>query len=305
MSNLITGIIPVAPTIFADDEDLDLDGQRRVTEYLIDANSDAICILANYSEQFSLSDSERELIAEATLKQVAGRIPVMVTTSHYSAKIAHQRSLDAQRRGASAVMLMAPFFGTTVRAEDHDIVDYFKRVADGLEIDIMVQDAPMSPTALSVDVLARLADEIPQIRYAKIEVARTAHKVRALRELAGDSLPGIFDGEEAITLIPDLHAGVKGTMSSCVIPDRLGEAVRQFHAGSIELATATWEALLPLIHYENRHCGLSAAKSLMRAGGIIASDRTRSPFPLLADFAAAELLDLAERQDAFILRWGR
>lgn len=305
MKDLITGIIPVAPTVFHDNEDLDLDGQRRVAEYLIDAESDAICVLANYSEQFSLSDRERELVADATLDQVDGRIPVMVTTSHYSARVAHQRSLDAQHRGARAVMLMAPFFGTTIRADDEDIVEYFKRVADGLEIDIMIQDAPMSPTLLSVGLLARLADEIPQIRYVKIEVPRTAHKVRALRALAGDSLPGIFDGEEAITLIPDLHAGVRGTMSSCVIPDQLGEVVRLFHAGNVESATATWEAVLPLIHYENRHCGLSAAKSLMKIGGVIASDRTRSPFPRLADFAAAELHELAQRQDALILRWGR
>jgi len=96
----LEGVLPVAPTVFRDDETLDLDGQRRVTEFLIDAGSAAICVLANYSEQFSLSDDERVQVLQATLDQVAGRVPVIATTSSYSARIARDRSLDAQRRGA-------------------------------------------------------------------------------------------------------------------------------------------------------------------------------------------------------------
>jgi dihydrodipicolinate synthase/N-acetylneuraminate lyase len=200
-------------------------------------------------------------------------------------------------------MLMAPFFGATMRVEEKHIVEYFKRVADGLEIDIMIQDAPMSPTTLTVELLARIAREVPQVRYAKIEVPRTAEKVRDLIAATADTMPGIFDGEEAITLIPDLHAGVKGTMCSSVVPDKLGLIVRDFHSGNVDLATTNWESLLPLIHYENRHCGLNAAKYLMKVGGIIGSDRTRAPFPQLGAFAECELLELAERQDALVLRW--
>src|SRR5690348_8312382 len=55
----LRGVLPVAPTVFHDDESLDLDGQRRVTEFLVDAGSVAICVLANFSEQFSLTDDER------------------------------------------------------------------------------------------------------------------------------------------------------------------------------------------------------------------------------------------------------
>src|ERR1035437_10705 len=223
--NVIKGIIPVAPTIFTNSEELDLMGQRRVVDYLVDGKSDAVCILANYSEQFSLSDEERELIIAATLDQASDRLPVCVTTSHFSARIAARRSRQAQERGATMVMLMAPFFGTTMKVDDDAVMEYFKRVADGLEIDIMVQDAPMSPTVLSVALLARLAAEIPQINYAKIEMPQAADKLRMLITATGDNLPGVYDGEEAITLIPDLDAGAQGTMSSCMVPDQLGQIV--------------------------------------------------------------------------------
>ena len=239
--SVIKGVMPVAPTIFTDKEELDLEGQRRVVDYLVDGGSDAVCILANYSEQFSLTDEERELVLTATLDQAAGRLPVCVTTSHFSSRIARDRSLHAQEMGASLVMLMPPFFGATMKVDDEAVLEYFRRVSDGLEIDIMIQDAPMSPTALSVPLLARLAREIPQIKYAKIETAQAADKLRALIAATGDDLPGPFDGEEAITLIPDLEAGAQGTMSSCMVPDELGQIVRDFHSGKRDEAVRHWE----------------------------------------------------------------
>ncbi|MDQ1581203.1 MAG: 2-keto-3-deoxy-L-arabinonate dehydratase [Microbacteriaceae bacterium] len=301
--SILSGIIPVAPTVFTEDEELDLAGQRRVVDYLVDGKSDAVCILANYSEQFSLTDDERERVLTVTLDHAAGRLPVCVTTSHFSARIAAQRSRQAQERGAAMVMLMPPFFGATMKVDDEGVVEYFKRVADGLEIDIMVQDAPMSPTTLSVSLLARLAREVPQIRYAKVEMPQTADKLRKLVAAAGDDLPGVFDGEEAITLIPDLDAGAQGTMSSCMVPDQLGQIVRDFHAGNRDRAVAQWEDLLPFIHYENRQVGLRAAKILMKEGGIIDSDRTRAPLAELDPETRSQLIAMARRKDPLVLRW--
>lgn len=301
--SVIKGVMPVAPTIFTDNEELDLEGQRRVVDYLVDGGSDAVCILANYSEQFSLTDEERELVLAATMEQAAGRIPVCVTTSHFSSRIARDRSLRAQEMGASLVMLMPPFFGATMKVDDAAVLEYFRCVSDGLEIDIMIQDAPMSTTALSVPLLARLAREIPQIKYAKIETAQAADKLRALIAATGDHLPGPFDGEEAITLIPDLEAGAQGTMSSCMVPDELGQIVRDFHAGERDKAVRQWETLLPFIHFENRQCGLRATKVLMKEGNIIGSDKTRAPIGELHQDTRSQLIELAKRHDPLVLRW--
>jgi 2-keto-3-deoxy-L-arabinonate dehydratase len=299
----LRGVLPVAPTVFRDDESLDLEGQRRVTEFLMDAGCAAICILANYSEQFSLTDQERLDVLDATVDQVAGRVPVIVTTSSYSARIARQRARDAQERGAAMVMLMLPFFGATMTVPEDGVVAYFQHVADGLDIEIMVQDAPMSPTTLPVRLLARLARAVPQIRHVKIEMPRTAEKIRALREVLGDDLPGLYDGEEAITLIPDLDAGVLSTMGSATIPEVLAKIVAEYHAGRRDAATAEWERILPLIHYENRQCGLAAAKILLAEGGVIRSARTRAPFPDPSPATRHELLELARSRDALALRW--
>src|ERR1700753_3358669 len=97
----LTGVVPVVPRISRDDESVDREGTTRVVDYLLDGAVDGLCLLANYSEQFSLTDAERDTIARTLLEHVAGRVPELVTTSHYSARVAAERSRAAQDMGAA------------------------------------------------------------------------------------------------------------------------------------------------------------------------------------------------------------
>ncbi len=99
MENVLTGIAPIAPTPFREDGSIDLEGMRRVLDCMIDQGVDAICILANYSEQFLLSDDERATLTRLCLDHVAGRKPVIVTTSHFSTDIVDRELLNVRRRG--------------------------------------------------------------------------------------------------------------------------------------------------------------------------------------------------------------
>src|SRR3954454_4342218 len=79
----LKGGFAVVPTTFRDDGELDLDSQWRCLDFMIDAGSTGLCILAHLPEKFVLSDEEREVLTSLTLEHVAGRVPVIVTTSHF------------------------------------------------------------------------------------------------------------------------------------------------------------------------------------------------------------------------------
>jgi 2-keto-3-deoxy-L-arabinonate dehydratase len=305
MAAALAGVVPVVPTIFRDDEAVDLDATVRVVDYLLDAGVDGLCLLANYSEQFSLTDAERDAIARALLEHVAGRLPVIVTTSHYSAQVTAARSRAAQDLGAAMVMIMPPFFGATLTVAGPAVIDYFRQVADAIDIPVMVQDAPLSSTPLPPGLLIDLVRQVPQVQYAKIEVPQAADKLHMLISALGDHLPGPFDGEESVTLIPDLDAGATGTMPSSTVPAELGQIVRRYRAGDRPGAVSAWEALLPLIHFENRQCGLRAQKILLAEGGIIACERTRAPLGPVSPRTRRGLIELAARHDLLIMRWAR
>jgi 2-keto-3-deoxy-L-arabinonate dehydratase len=279
---------------------------RRVLDCMIDQGVDGICILANYSEQFLLTDEERGTLLDLCLGHVAGRVPVIVTCSHYSTRIASTRARKAVAVGAKMLMLMPPYHGASLRADEQGIVEHFAAVAAAASgVPLMVQDAPLSGTHLPVALLARLAKEVPQVRYFKIEVPGAAAKLRALIEAGGDSIAGPFDGEEGITLMADLEAGATGTMTSALIPDLIKPVVVNYLAGRRDEAAALYARILPLINYENRQCGLRACKAVMMEGGVIQSDSVRHPLEALHPATRAGLLALARGLDPVALRWGK
>lgn len=304
-TSAFTGVYPIAPTPFQANGDLDLEGMKRVLDCMVDQGVDGICILANYSEQFLLADREREVLLDLCLTHVAGRVPVIATTSHFSTRIAVERAQAAQKAGAKMLMLMPPYHGASLRADEKGIFEHFQRIAEAVKIPIMVQDAPLSGTNLSVPFLARMAREIPQVRYFKIEMPGTAGKLRALIEAGGHAIEGPFDGEESITLLADLDAGATGTMPSALLPDLIKPVLAYHKAGERADALAAYAAILPLINYENRQCGLRATKTVMMEGGVIKSDAVRHPLEPLHPATRAGLLELARQTSPLALRWGR
>jgi dihydrodipicolinate synthase/N-acetylneuraminate lyase len=299
------GVFPVVPTTFTESGELDLASQKRCVDFMIDAGSTGLCILANFSEQFVLSDADREVLTEVILEHVAGRVPVIVTSTHFGTQVCAARCRQAQDLGAAMVMVMPPYHGATIRVGEPLIHAFYARLSDAIRIPIMVQDAPVSGTPLSAAFLARMAQEIEHVAYFKIETAGAASKLRELITLGGDKIEGPWDGEEAITLLADLDAGATGAMTGGGYPDGIRRIFDAYAAGRREEAVAEYTRWLPLINFENRQGGILSAKALMKEGGVIACDAPRHPFPPMHPAVREGLLEAARRLDPMVLRWAR
>nr|WP_194724199.1 dihydrodipicolinate synthase family protein [Noviherbaspirillum malthae] len=299
------GVFPVVPTTFNEDGTLDLESQKRCVDFMIDAGSSGLCILANFSEQFLLADDEREILTRTILEHVAGRVPVIVTTTHFGTAVCAARSRRAQDMGASMVMVMPPYHGATIRVSEPLIHEFFARLSDAITIPVMIQDAPVAGTPLSPAFLARMAREIENVAYFKIETQGAASKLRELIALGGEAIEGPWDGEEAITLLADLDAGATGAMTGGAYPDGIRTIIDAYMEGRREDAVAAYAKWLPLINYENRQGGILTAKALMKAGGIIACEAPRHPFAPMHPAVREGLLDAARRLDPLVLRWAR
>ncbi|MEC9196909.1 MAG: dihydrodipicolinate synthase family protein [Pseudomonadota bacterium] len=304
MTKPYSGIWPVAPTPFNPDGTLDLEGMKRVLDCMIDQGVDGICILANFSEQFLISDAERETLTRLCLEHVAGRVPVIVTISHYATPIVVERAQFAKDLGASIVMMMPPYHGALLKGTPEQTFEQFRAVGE-VGIPIMLQDAPLSGVDLPVPLLVKMAQEIEMLKLFKIECPQAAMKLRALNEQGGDAIEGPFDGEEAITLLADLDAGCTGTMTSAMIPDLIGPIVRDFLAGNRQAAFDGYARVLPAVNHENRQCGFRSAKAAMMEGGVIKSDFCRHPIAPLHPATRAMLLELLKPLDPIVLNWGK
>ncbi|MCX5537931.1 dihydrodipicolinate synthase family protein [Paraburkholderia sp. CNPSo 3076] len=299
------GIFPVVPTTFHEDGTLDLASQKRCVDFMIDSGVDGLCILANFSEQFLISDEEREVLTRTVLEHVTGRVPVVVTTTHTSTMVCIERSRRAQAMGASLLMVMPPYHGATFRFPEAQIQAFFERISDSVGIPIMIQDAPAAGTPLSTPFLARMAKEIEHVAYFKIETVGAASRLRELIRLGGEAIEGPWDGEEGITLLPDLDAGATGSMTGGGFADGIRPVIEAYRKGDQDAAFAQYQRWLPLINYENRQAGFLTAKALMKEGGVIACEAPRHPWPALHPEVRRGLIDTARRLDPLVLRWGK
>ena len=298
------GIWPVAPTPFSADGVVDYEGMIRVLDCMIDQGVDGICILANFSEQFLISDAEREQLTRVCLEHAGGRIPLIVTISHFATDIAVTRAKFAKQLGAEAVMMMARYHGALLKGTAEQTYEQLARVGD-VGIPIMIQDAPLSGVELPVDFLIRVAKTIDMVKMFKIECAGAATKLRVLVDEGGAAIEAPFDGEEAITLLADLDAGARGSMTSALIPDLIRPVIFAHLEGRRDEAVEGYSRLLPVINHENRQCGFRAAKEAMVEGGVIKSAFCRHPIAPLHPQTRQALIELMTPHDPLVLRWGK
>ena len=298
------GIWPVAPTPFSADGVVDYKGMIRVLDCMIDQGVDGICILANFSEQFLISDAEREQLTRVCLEHAGERIPLIVTISHFATDIAVTRAKFAKRLGAEAVMMMAPYHGALLKGTAEQTYEQLARVGD-VGIPIMIQDAPLSGVELPVDFLVRVAKTIDMVKMFKIECAGAAAKLRVLVDEGGAAIEAPFDGEEAITLLADLDAGARGSMTSALIPDLIRPVIFAHMEGRRDEAVEGYSRLLPVINHENRQCGFRAAKEAMVEGGVIKSAFCRHPIAPLHPQTRQALIELMAPHDPVVLGWGK
>ena len=197
-----SGMWPVAPTPFHDNGEVDYDSMSNILECMIDQQVDGICILANYSEQFLLSDDEREKLTKHCLRKIDGRVKTITTISHFSTDIALSRAQLAKSENSTMLMCMPPYNGT-MKGNQDQIFKQFE-ILSSAAIPIMVQDAPLSGIDLSVSFLTKLISEIEYVKCFKIESAQPSAKIRQLIKNCQDKIDAPFDGEESIGLLSNL-----------------------------------------------------------------------------------------------------
>ena len=164
-----------------------------------------------------------------------------------------------------------------------------------MKIPVMVQDAPaLTAVAMPPSLLARMAKEIPGVRYVKLEAAPTSPKFSLVRDLAKNLV--LFGGLNGNFYLEELARGSRGVMPGS---DMIGLFVRvwdQWHAGKTEEAWEIFTQMLPLIRFELQPgLGVAAMKHNLKAAGVIESSRVRHPTSSLDREAVAELDFLRKR----------
>jgi 2-keto-3-deoxy-L-arabinonate dehydratase len=274
----LKGNYPILATAWQEDGTFDPVSQARLIDWLIDSGVHGLVTLANASEGHAQSDEERDRLLEFVMDRVRGRVPVIVTVTHFASEIACERARRAEALGAACVMAMPQFFGNW-GSDVSSVFNYYETLAGAIKIPVMVQDHPVSGVPMNADFLARLACEIENVRYFKLEFTQSPFKIARILAQGNGGVEQVFGGESGVYLLEEYERGGRGTMPACYMPSVFTRALALLDEGELESAHKFFAPYIPLINFELRLANRNVWKCILKALGVIESDRIRGPFP--------------------------
>ncbi len=286
----LDGIVPVIPIPFNTDESINDADLRRVVQFAGSNGATAICLPAYGSEFHKLSDREREHVVGVALEANAGAVPLIAQANHPSASVAAATARRYQEMGADLISVAVPrMFGL----RDIDILRYLGRVADAIDLPLVVQDFNPGGPTMGPEQIAELHRQHPNFRYAKLEEPLMADKVVAIRELVGEAV-GILEGWGGLYMMELIPLGICGAMPGLPLLEPLDRVYRLRKAGSDMAALELMGKLVPFINYthQNMVVFLHGEKRLLVMRGLFEGATVRdATYTLTApNRAYAELL---------------
>ncbi|MHB9061960.1 MAG: dihydrodipicolinate synthase family protein, partial [Desulfobacteria bacterium] len=220
------------------------------------------------------------------------RIPVVVGTSHKGTQATRYLSLMAESLGASAVMVTP---SKEAVPNEERIFEYFRTVAEGITIPIVLQDHPGSTEVhMSAPLILRMVNEIPRIACIKQEAPPTPAKIAALISGMKERRVPVLTGLGALYGMFDLERGSDGYMTGFAFPEVLIAMVTAVRAGRMEDAWELYRRFLPLIVFEQQP-GIAIRKEIYRLRGLLRSNRVRHPGAQLVASAGEQLRSVLTR----------
>ncbi len=286
---------PILATPFHEDETFDFKSLEKLIDYLICEGTDGIVTLANASEAHLLDDAERECLASEVIRLVDGRVPVVISITHFSTRIAAKKAAWAEKEGADAVLTLPPFFGKW-RTGVKQIKEYLLRISDAVNVPIIFQDHPLSDINLSPADLCGLIHDVPGLDYLKMEVDTSAVKVGDVLASASDSFQGIFTGMAGVRIFWELEAGAVGCMPACVPAKPLADIIHLHWQGKQDESFALFQKWLPFLTFLLRIGRRDIVKEYLVSKNVIASSKLREPnITAWNDWARSQYNYLLER----------
>ena len=180
-----SGYWTACPTPFRSDESYDADSHRALLEWYIDQGFHGTLINGTTGEWFSQSTEERMAVAENAIDAVAGRIPVVIGCTAYTAREAGALAKHAAAAGADGVESTAPPY---VKPFDHEIVEYYKDLAAATDAPLMVYNwvhgtavdmkADLILKLAEIDTIVSLKDSTPNFDQFCDTSARVVDRLR-------------------------------------------------------------------------------------------------------------------------------
>jgi 4-hydroxy-tetrahydrodipicolinate synthase len=267
----LEGIFPIMQTPFTDSGALDHATLQNEVRFLARVGAQGMVRPQLASEYVSLTEEERlsgaDTIVRAVraLKATPVRPVVVIGVQAANAHAAARYARHADQLGADAVIAI-PLDGGKDESKQ---MDYYAAIGAACSKPLIVQTIGN----MSVDLVLRMAKEIPTLRYAKDEAGVTLARLTDYRQ-RGQILQGVFTGAHGPTFLDELARGAVGNMPSSGFADLYVGAWQAWKNRRQEEAMDIFSKALLLI-MDARAYGIPGQKYILQLRGVFPNSKCR------------------------------
>ena len=204
---MLQGSLVAIATPMHEDGALDLNALRGLIDFHLSQQTDGIVIVGTTGESPTVDFDEHCLLMQTTIDHVAGRIPVIAGTGANSTREAIALTRQAQKLGAAACLLVAPYYN---KPTQEGLYQHFRAVAETVEIDQILYNVPgRTGCDISNETALRLA-QIPNIvgiKDATGNIERGTDLLLRAQALIADNRFAVYSGDDATSLALMLLGG--------------------------------------------------------------------------------------------------
>jgi 4-hydroxy-tetrahydrodipicolinate synthase len=168
---------------------------RELVEWQIAEGTNGLVPVGTTGESPTLSHKEHEQVVEWCVGQAKGRVPIVAGAGSNSTAEAVSLSKHAEKVGADAVLVVAPFYN---KPTQEGLYQHFKAINDAIGIPIIMYNIPgRSVIDISVDTMKRLFElkNVAGVKDATANMTRVSQQRAAIGEdfnqLSGEDITAL------------------------------------------------------------------------------------------------------------------
>ena len=243
-NTLFTGMATAIVTPMKNDGSIDYEAMGRFIDFQIENGINALVVMGTTGENATLEPEEQKEVIAFTVKQTAGRVPVIAGTGTNNTAHVLENTKNACEVGVDGILVVTPYYNKATQA---GLIKHFTMIADASEVPVILYNVPgRTGCALTPKTIAALAEH-PNIVGLKEATGNMAQMVEIMN-LCGDKID-VYSGEDALT-VPMMAMGGSGTISvlSNILPAETVAMTDACKAGDFKTAAAMQCKFMPLIN---------------------------------------------------------
>ena len=233
MNNIFRGLGIALITPFTEDGAVDYESLSRLIDYQLDNGADFLCILATTGETPCLSLAERAQIKSAIVRQVAGRVPILMGCGGNNTAAVVEELKNGDFSGIDGVLSVCPYYN---KPSQEGLYQHFKAVAAATELPVVLYNVPgRTGINLKPETTCRLAKDCKNIVAIK-EASGSLEQVDEIIKYKPNDFE-VISGDDALTF-PMIACGAVGVISVIgnALPKEFSRMIRLEFNGEFEAA---------------------------------------------------------------------